>query len=361
MGMDLTQEGIGLDLSADIREKRPRVAILGVAWVARGEPSAEDDTRRAKLESNWLIDARRRNSFSKVVTPSQAAETLSTNYAAALACVDADCFSAYGETLEVDRVLVGRLSKAGGGYALAVITFDVGPRKMVVNEASLPSSAREMERKGTAELQDASKRMGQEMAALKLKVVPPEAIVTLGEEDLGSGDIDKNVSAGKRMLRVDAADYEKFEEAYDFLPGATKELSVELNPKPAAPAEQVSDSDLNISERRRSSSGAGGLFSKPGTYIAAAGVAAIVVGAVVGFQAKSIQDRAIDGDGDGILDVTLRDTQRAESRAQLANILFAGGAVAAAGGVTWVLLSPSPAPASSGGGVGVTLSAGGQF
>jgi hypothetical protein len=82
------------------------------------------------------------------------------------------------------------------------------------------------------------------------------------------------------------------------------------------------------------------VLQQPGFYVAMVGVVAAAVGAGFGMSAKAIEGRAVDRNGDGALDLTLREAESARSQARLANILFGTGGAVAAGGAAWWLLAP---------------------
>jgi hypothetical protein len=82
------------------------------------------------------------------------------------------------------------------------------------------------------------------------------------------------------------------------------------------------------------------VFKHPGLYLAIAGVAASAIGVYFGAQAKAVERRALDADGDGRLDITRTDALTAQRHALLSNALVGSGIGAALLGTTWVLVLP---------------------
>src|SRR5439155_21826474 len=74
------------------------------------------------------------------------------------------------------------------------------------------------------------------------------------------------------------------------------------------------------------------LWSRPGLYVAAGGVALAAVGVAIGSSAKGVEARMVDANGDRVLDVTRREVKAAQGNAALANILVGVGVAAIAGG-----------------------------
>ena len=84
----------------------------------------------------------------------------------------------------------------------------------------------------------------------------------------------------------------------------------------------------------------GGVFTRPGLYLALLGAAAVGVGIVFGQSAVKVKGLLAAG-GDPV-GVTRADAKAAPTSALLANVLVAAGGAAVVGGVTWVVLTPGP-------------------
>ncbi|HET9452406.1 MAG TPA: PEGA domain-containing protein, partial [Aggregicoccus sp.] len=191
-------------------------------------------------------------------------------------------------------------------------------------------------------------------ALLRLRSNAPTGVAWLGERKLGvAAWMTVKVPPGRANLSVQAEGYRPYQQELALAPGEARELVATLQRSSAAAAPGVSRAALRSTPS---------LFSRPALYTGAAGLLAAVVGLAVGQQASDVGSRAKDADGNGVLDVTMREVSAARSHARLANALLVAGGGLAGASALYLVLEPGAGPAR--GPVepaGVRLVTGGEF
>jgi hypothetical protein len=136
---------------------------------------------------------------------------------------------------------------------------------------------------------------------------------------------------------------------------------VKLQPRPPPP--QVEDPELRAALKARPEPAGSPILTRPSVWVAAAGAVALAVGAGVGSSVSSFQKRAVDANGDGVLDVTRAELAGAQRNALIANVLMGVGAAAVGAGAIWFFVEPAPpaSPVGSASSGGLVLGAGGVF
>lgn len=375
------QDAYELDLSeAEVpAEFKPSIAVLGVT-------QAEEDpilvSRAKMLEAELTKVVQGSGKFSKVLDPSQVAQALGDEAAAARKCGDYQCSLALTKKLGVDRLVSDSLNKSGPASLLTLIGFD--PALNDLPGAQIESNEKQDKQQmgGFAGLQGktqsqkdkefikkATPLMGEALYALSkpngkiaIDSAEPSSVATINGEEAGVGSFEKILGRGSYEVKVTAAGYQTFEARVTVEEQKVATVKVVLVAKPIEVKPQV------VAEKSTGSP----IYARPGLYVAAAGVVAVAVGIVMGVQAKSVEGRAVDRDGDGVVDVTRAQVQAAKGQATLANVLVGAGAVAVAGGGVWFFLTPSKngvpkaddpqaPPAEGGGAFGWTAGVGGRF
>jgi hypothetical protein len=331
-----------LDLT-DTTDYRPGLAVVGVS--AAVDPAQGEKLKIDKLASTLVERARGSDHFSLVLDPAAVFEKLADGYVDALSCAELACLISIAEQLDVQQVLVGSLIDKS---TLKLVHFDVFAQgKSPVTQLEVPAKSRSaMEREAVKALLGSFPARPQQLALLKVKSDTGGAVAELGPYKLGKTPLEKKVPAGKYNLRVSAEGYLADELEVELASSASKEVEANLVRKTVA-SEVATQTPTEPAVEEKGPSGPS-IFTRPGTYLAIAGVAAAAVGLYFGSQAKGIEARARDANGDGALDITAREAATARNQALMANILVGAGAAAFATGFVWVLASPSGAPRDNG-------------
>jgi hypothetical protein len=200
-----------------------------------------------------------------------------------------------------------------------------------------PRDARFM-REGAAVLAQRVQGLTRSRALLKVSVNAPQAVVRLGERTLGVGSLEAKVPPVEATLTVEAEDFTPFTRTITPQPGETTTVEVYLEaagPAPDSPLDAVAET-----RKRRQGPSGPSLLTRPAVYTAVVGLLAAGAGVMVGQQAKKVGARAVDADGNGIVDITWRERLDAGRKANLSTALVAGGAAVTGGSVAWLLLVP---------------------
>jgi hypothetical protein len=353
------QPGIGLDLSGDVTntELLPRVVLLGLETPERAG---------AAVASKWVrsLYGALRSTLAQAVpgaSIADAKERLAEGYGAALSCAQASCLAEPAETLDADLLVTSRLALEDDGWTFRLWTFNRDTNKVEADSLTGRNPRDGKFQQGAAALLAKRVReLAKPRALLKVKVNVPQAVVRLGEKTLGVGSIEARVPPGEGNLFVEAEEFAPFAKTVSLPPGETTTVEVYL--EGAGPAPE-SPTDLVAETKRKASSSEPTIFGRPALYTAVVGLLVVGVGAAMGQGAKSTASRAEDANGDGIADITRKERLDAQSKANLATAMVAGGAAAAGASVAWLVLVPtrSPAPATptvapvSGGGASTSL------
>jgi len=340
--------GLGLDLSSPPppagEDFRPSLAVVGIL------PETEDEADVASAVASALAQAtRKRNTFNPVVAPDQARSSLGDGYADAIKCAEASCLETLGNNLDVERLLLGRLGREGKRFKLELLVYARGLGTL--ERASVEGRTKnEVNRRARSALAPLLEKVADSLALLKLKTNLSGATVTLGERELGVGSMEKRVPTGTFTLKVAAPEYAPFEEEVRLAPGATLEVEATLRELPAnrAPPQVVEALKPSSPEvGAKTSSRGGGVLTRPGLYVAVAGLAALGTGIALGLQVQAVAQRTRDANRDGLLDVTRAELLNAYNTAPYANGLMAAGGALTAGGALWFFLTPTPAPVAA--------------
>lgn len=356
-----------LDLSEDSspavqQEFRPTLAVLEVI-ATDGE--AVSESRARQLETELLEAVGKSDRFQSVLTPAQAKAQLGETPSN---CSELDCFKAARAKLKVHRVVRLTVQRSGAGSLVTVVGLD--PSLPALTRASLDSA----EKAEKTFMGVAGRTQGQRDRDFLRKLVPmslsalkklatangklivdnrdPAVTVFVDGEPVGTGRVEVVVQRGTRTVSIDGSVYEPFTQAVTIEPLKSASVDVRLVAKPLArPVAQVSTSSTPVTKR-------------PGLYLALAGAVAAAVGVGLGVSTQGVQQR-IDAGGRPV-EVTRAEAVSAQTNAVLANVLVAGGAVMVAGGITWIILTPSAPttagePTDSPGPSGWTLQLGGNF
>jgi hypothetical protein len=137
---------------------------------------------------------------------------------------------------------------------------------------------------------------------------------------------------GARTVKVTSQGYKPFEQTVTVEPGKSVDVKVQLVAIPLDP----------VVVQKPVEEPKGGIFTRPGLYVAIVGAAAVATGIALGQSAQSVKSK-LEAGGDPV-GVTRAEAKNAPTNAILANVLVAAGGAAVVGGVTWIILTPSGAP-----------------
>ena len=347
------QDGMDVSEPSVAPEFMPSIAVLGVV-PAESDPVLT--SRAGQLQPELLKAAQTAEAFSKVVDPAAAATVLGEGTAAAKACTDYACFQGVAKKLGVNRLIVGVLAKSGPASMLTLHGFDGALPELVKAEVESNERQEKQQLGGFAGLQGKSQATKDKeflkkaqpifFETLKLLQTPngklqidsaeSTSIATLNNEEGGVGSFEKVLPRGSYEVKVTAAGYLPFETRITVEEQKTASVHVVLVAKPIerAPVAVVEADD-----------GVRPIYARPSVYVIGAGVVACAVGVGLGLSARGVEGRAVDKNGDGIVEVTRAEAQSAKSKALMANVLVGAGAAAVAGGTVWFFLTPSKAPA----------------
>lgn len=365
----------GLDLTDDADkppvppELRPSIAILGVV---AGDDDKITVSRADQVSSEMVQLAGSLERFTSVSDPQLVQQQLGEGYKAALACDGWACFDAVAKKLKVHRLLLAVVTKSGAGSSVALKGFDPAVNEVLgaaqdsqeKAERSFAGFAGKSQakkdkaflKKMSPFLKNALAKLSTPNGKLVLDNVETTSVVTIDGLSAGTGSVEAVVQRGRHTVKVTAAGYLPFEQELTVAPLEVANVRVGLVAKPL-------DKPLVV-EKPAAPSGPP-LLQRPGTYVALAGVALAATGAILGTLAKGVEGRAVDTNGDGIVEVTRQDIRNAQGQAMVGNVLMAAGGAVAAGGVVWIFVTPAEKAVSAepteGGGFGVHLGVGGTF
>ncbi|MBU8898744.1 hypothetical protein DRW03_10955 [Corallococcus sp. H22C18031201] len=360
LGLDLSdsssqpaaQEGeagsgeVGLDLRADGpagSELLPRLVVMGL----------DTPERAGAQQSGRWVQALGRAALGggKVAlgTPMrEVRERLAEKYTAALRCATTACMSEQAESLDADVLVMARLSLEDAGWTLRSWTYDRDFN--VVHEDAVtgrnPKDAT-FQREASAKLASRVAAVARPRAVLKVTVNVPQAVVRVGERTLGVGSLERHIAPGKVALEVSADEYTTFTQTLTLAPGERQEVTANLEITGPSPDGPGGEDRASLALKKKVGPSGPSIFKRPALYTALVGLAVVGVGAVLGSQAKNVEKRAKDADGDGVIDVTPKERDDAKSQANLATALMAGGGAVAAGSVVWLVLVPTKSPVPS--------------
>ncbi|MBL8957225.1 MAG: PEGA domain-containing protein [Myxococcaceae bacterium] len=378
----LAQDELGLDFSEakTPAEFRPAIAFVGVTPEQAEEPLAV----RAKLiEAELLKSLNESERFGTVKAPVDVAGVSTT----ARKCHDFACLEALAEKLGVHRIVYCTLAKAGPGTVLSINGFD--PTLPAVLPATVESGEKaekaamggfagiagksqaqrdkEFLAKVRGPFAEMLKHIATPLGKMAVDVIEQNAVTTWKNRELGTGSFEKALPVGSYEITVRTDGYEEFATTVTIEPLKKAEVKVTLVAKSIErPPEPVVATEPETP-----------LYQRPGVYVALAGAVLVGVGLAMGAMAKSTENRAVDGDLDGRIDITRAQANGARTQALLANVLVPLGACVFAAGALWAFVVPlvfnksvapkaptgpgSPGDPAEGSGFGAAAMFGGSF
>jgi hypothetical protein len=375
-GPALAQE-LGLDLSdAADAVPLPYRPVIAIVSATANAPSTDAVTAtRAKLVEFELVRLAKQNEgFQAVVDPASLAEKLGPEFQVALKCVDWQCMDKVARQAGVHRLVYATVGKLEAGAILTLKIFDpTAPELLTVTEEYAEKAQRTfagMAGKSQAQKdRDFLKALaGPLVASFKRLTTPngkliidnPDGTVgaTLDDLSVGTGSSEHYLPRGPHTVKIKSDAYLPFEQLVTIAAGADATVKVALIAKAL---------DVNAPGRRPAPRGSASIFARPGLYVAAAGLAALIGGLALGQAAKATEAKAATPDIHGIVPITRTEAKEAQLGALLANVLVGAGGAAIAGGGTWLVLSLRTAKPGAVGGsaepneVGALIGLGGSF
>ncbi len=340
-------QGFELDLTEEKPvvpvEFRPTLAVLSIKAADADETSGP---RARQLEAELLKQLGQGDQYQTVIEPSAAQKALGADFSKAEACVDYACFEGVARQLKVHRVMRLTVQRQGAGSLVTVYAWDPGFNEVLVVAQDSQEKAektflgvagksqaqkdREFVKKMNGFLVQAQKSL----ATPNGKIVvdnDPSAVAIVDGQECGVGSCEYIAQRGTHTVKATAAGYKPFEQTVTVEPSTQVDVRVLLVALPIDP----------VVVQKPVEQPSNGLFSRPGLYIAVAGAIAAGVGIAFGQSAQAVKTR-LDAGGDPV-GVTRSEAKAAPTNAALANVLVGVGAAAVAGGVTWIVLTPTPA------------------
>ncbi len=342
---------------------QPTLALLEVVATGNDEVSSG---RARQLEAELLAALSKGDQFQSVLSPSEAKAQLGELPAN---CTELSCFKAAREKLKVHRVVRFTVQRQGAGSLVTMVGFDPSLAELVRSSFDSAERAekvfrgvtgrtqaqrdRDFLRKAIPRVRPALRKLGTANGKLIIDNRDSAVTVLVDGVPVGTGRVETVAQRGPRTVSIGGAAYQPFSQTVVVKPQEITQVEVRLVAKPLERV--VAQSSTSVPVGRR-----------PGLYLAIAGAIAAGVGVGLGVSTANVQQR-IDAGGRPVA-VTRAEALDASTHATLANVLVAGGAALAVGGITWVLLTPSTRvdttaaePTESAGPSGWMLSVGGTF
>jgi hypothetical protein len=379
VGISALAQGFELDLSEDkdkveavSEELRPIIAVLAVVANDADEVTVN---RARQFEAELTRQLTEANLFQSVLDVAAVKAQLGEGYAAAAACPSFTCYEEVAGRLKAHRLVRFTVQKQGVGSLVTGYGFDPALSEVLTQAQDSQEKAEKVffgmaGRSQAMKDRDYMKKMSPFIGQFIKKLATPNgkisvdnaeamAVVNVDGVVVGTGTLETIVQRGERKVTVTAPGYKPFEQTVTIEPGKTVEVKVTLIALPLETPQLV----------RAAPKPAGpSIFARPGLYLALGGVAVAAVGIGLGQAAQGVQAR-IDAGGSPV-GVTRAEAKSAATHATLANVFVATGAAMAAGGVAWIILTPTASSRTSTGGgepvdsipvSGWMLSAGGSF
>lgn len=361
---DASDASLGLDLSSDgagvAPAYRPVVAVLPVVTAA-GTADAVTLGRARILEAELVRLARADEGFQSVMAPSELDAKLGAEAASARACLEWPCFEKAAAAAGVHRLLSGTVERLNTGANVTLRAYDPSLQELVViKEEYAERAQRSFAGMGGKSQQqkerDFARAMAEPIAAVLSRIRTPNGrlVVECAEPAVevwvdgrlvGSGATEVYVARGAHTVRTRSEEFLPFEQVVTVAAGADAKVTVVLVAKPLDSSARPATPAPGVA--------IGAVASRPGFIVAAAGVAAVVTGLVLGQLALAVEGRAAPPDANGIVAITRAEAKLARTEALLANVLVAAGGAAVVGGGAWLAVSFR----SSGGGSAPALGA----
>lgn len=342
-----------LDLSGGTEEKQPEVPAelrptIGVLSVKAADKEEVSASRARQLEAELLKTLEQGEKFSTIVSPGTAKVMLGAEYAAADACVDYACFEGVAKKLKVHRLVRLTVQKQGAGSLVTMTGWDPGFNEVLVvsqesgekaEKSFLGVAGKSQAQKDKEFIKKMQGFIGQVQKTLSIangKIVvdnaEPTAAVLVDGVESGTGSVEIIAQRGNRTVKVTGQGYSPFAQSVTIEPGQTVEVKVSL----VAIAIEPVKIEKPVEEAQ------GGIFTKPGLYLAVVGAIAVGAGIAFGQSAQGVKTK-LEAGGDPV-GVTRAEAKQAPANAMLANVLVGAGSAAVAGGVTWIVLTLPPPP-----------------
>lgn len=340
------------DFELDLSEEKPKVPAelkpsIAVLSVIAGDAEESSLGRARQLESEVLKQLVQSDEFQTVVEPGNVVKNLGAQSSVVQKCVDYACFDGAIKALKTNRAVRFVVAKSGAGSVITVFGFD--PAITAVLQTTFDSQEkaekiflgfagksqaqkdREFLKKAAPFIKDTLSKLATANGKISVDNNEQSAVSQVDGVEAGTGSLEVVVQRGAHTVKVLADGFLPFEQTVTVEPMKTATVKVSLVAKPVevkqvAKVEPPSDT----------------FFKRPGLYLAAGGVVAAAVGVVLGQSASSVTTR-IKAGGDP-LPVTRAEAKAAQTNAILADVLVGVGAALVAGGVTWIVLTPTVGP-----------------
>ena len=322
--LDLSDDGAG---PASLQELRPTLVVLEVVASEGDEVSL---SRAKQLQTELLPLLKKGEQFQSLLGPT------------ADHCSDAACFKLACATVKAQRGARVTVQRQGVGSLVTLLGFDPAEPQLirvVIDSAEKAEKSfmgvtgktqaqrdREFLRKVLPPLRSAFHKLATANGKVIVDNRDPGTPVLIDGEQVGLGRVEAVISRGAHTVSIGGPIYEPYSRSITVKPLETVSVEMKLRAKPLARVETKTSESVPV-------------FARPGLYLAIAGIAAAAVGVVLGVSTQGVQQR-IDAGGRPV-QVTRTEAMGAATNAVLANVLVGGGAALAAGGITWVALTPS--------------------
>lgn len=349
----LATSALAQDFELDLSEEKPPATPvefrpnLGVLSVKAADTEEVSASRARQLEAELLKQLGQGDQFQTVVEPSMARSTLGVDFAKADACTDYACLEAAAKKLKVHRLVRLTVQKHGAGSLVTMYGYDPGFNEVLVvsqesgekaEKSFLGVAGKSQAQKDREFLKKIYPFLVQVQKTLSIpngKIVidnDPSGLAFVDGVEQGMGSLEAIAQRGTRTVKVTSQGYKPFEQTVTVEPGKAVEVKVQLVAIPLDP----------VIVQKPVEEPKGGIFTKPGLYLAIVGAAAVATGIGLGQAAQGVKTKLESGTE--IVPVTRAEAKNAPTNAILANVLVAAGGAALVGGVTWIILTPSGAP-----------------
>jgi hypothetical protein len=351
------EEELGLDLSeAEVPEEfRPAIAVIGVTAVTGSE---DREVNRAKLmEAELSRQITGNNKYGRVMRPNEVADALGPEAAAARACAEVNCLKALAEKLSVQRVITGNVARGAGTSLLTVLGADTTLTAALTSTVESGEKAEKQQIGGFAGIQgksqaqkdkdfvkkaspvfnDVLSKLSTPLGKLVVDCFENTAETTLNGKVVGKGSFSLLLPHGPYKLATSGEGFLPFEKEVKIESMKVESVRVTLVARPLEkPVAPVATSTSNKPAP---------IFTRPGFFVAAAGV--IAIGVAIGLGASTLSVNSDDTNNDGVVNVSRAEVKSAQGAAIAADILYGVGGAAIVGGGLWMILAPGKTPAAT--------------
>ncbi|MCL2011934.1 MAG: hypothetical protein FWG75_04000 [Cystobacterineae bacterium] len=377
----------GLELELDLTEEAsptnrfaPSLAFVGI------QPAGSRQAERAKrLNAEFqreLSAATREGRFSHILGPKEVLPVLKTLQKTPAECRDKACLELLAATLGVDRILTASLTPSGPGSLLTLWGYEPTMEQLAIETAESPEREQKQQTSGFTGLVKPSKAKTEAeflsrarsafgrmtahletgLGKLVVDAFERSTQITLSGKEIGQGSFEKLLERGHYSLLAEAEGFLPFNAEVNIQPNQVELIKVLLIAKPLdKPFDPRAWKETGAEAQRKNKP----LYVRPGLYVAIAGLAAAGTGVYFGLAAKSIEKKGIDSIGNGIIDITRKEANRAKLYALLSNIFVGSGGAMVAGGTLWMFVAPGKIAENPlddvTGKVGVVINIGGTF